>query len=331
MTHQEFDLYLNKTWMDKEVNVISSNDYLTATKQISAPSVKDKVGIVVAKGTIYNGSRTPGEIGGDSTAKLLKQAREDDKIKAIVLRVDSPGGSAFASEVIRNEIEAIRESGKPIIVSMSSMAASGGYWISASTDEIWAAPTTITGSIGIFGMLTTFENSLAELGINTDGVGTTELAGFSPNRALNPLMGQVIQTSVEHGYDQFISLVAKERDMTKEQVDSIAQGRVWSGKKAFELGLVDKLGYYQDAIDSAAEHAELTDYDVTFVTKPLTPYQLFVNNLFNAYAPSVEIAPSKASNDMMSMFKRIMTETETWTQLNDPVGMYLYCYECDVN
>ena len=331
MTHQDFDTYINSEWVSEEPAFIVLKDYLTATKQPSMINTKDKVGIVVAKGTIYNGSRTPGEIGGDSTAKLLKQAREDDQIKAIVLRVDSPGGSAFASEVIRNEIEAIREAGKPIIVSMSSMAASGGYWISATSDEIWASPTTITGSIGIFGMLTTFEDSLDTLGITTDGVGTTELAGFSPTRALSPVMGQVIQTSVEHGYDQFISLVAKERKMTKAEVDNIAQGRVWSGKKAFELGLVDKLGYYQDAIDSAAQHAELTDYQVSFVTKKLTPYQILMNDLFSAYAPKIEVSNTKASNGMMSIINSIMNETKTWTQLNDPVGMYLYCYECDVN
>lgn len=333
MTHQEFDLYIDEQWLGQKSKTITLSDYLAATKQPTIDLSGDKVGIVIAKGTIYNGSRTAGEIGGDSTAKLLKQAREDDEIKAIVLRVDSPGGSAFASEVIRNEIEAIRQSGKPIIVSMSSMAASGGYWISASTDEIWASPTTITGSIGIFGMLTTFEDSLAEFGIKTDGVGTTEMAGFSVTRSLNPVMGEVIQTSIEHGYDQFIGLVAKERDMTKAEVDSIAQGRVWSGKKALELGLVDKLGSYQDAIDSAATHAELTDYQVKVIKKKLSPYEAFMNELFTShiatYAPKV--TSTHNSNSMMSVINKIMKETQTWTELNDPVGMYLYCYECDVH
>jgi protease-4 len=330
MTHQEFDLYIDEQWLGQKAKTISLNDYLAATKQPFLENNKDKVGIVVAKGTIYNGSKSSGEIGGDSTAKLLKQAREDDQVKAIVLRVDSPGGSAFASEVIRNEIEAIRLAGKPIVVSMSSMAASGGYWISASTDEIWASPTTITGSIGIFGMLTTFEDSLAEFGIKTDGVATTEMAGFSVTRALNPVMGEVIQTSVEHGYDQFISLVAKERNMSKADVDSIAQGRVWSGKKALELGLVDKLGSYQDAIDSAAERAGLTDFKTTVIKKKLSSYEILMNDLFAAYAPKITVSTNN-NNGMLSVLNRIMAETKTWTQLNDPVGMYLYCYECDVN
>jgi len=330
MTHQEFDLYIDEQWLGQKAKTISLNDYLAATKQPFLENNKDKVGIVVAKGTIYNGSKSSGEIGGDSTAKLLKQAREDDQVKAIVLRVDSPGGSAFASEVIRNEIEAIRLAGKPIVVSMSSMAASGGYWISASTDEIWASPTTITGSIGIFGMLTTFEDSLAEFGIKTDGVATTEMAGFSATRALNPVMGEVIQTSVEHGYDQFISLVAKERNMSKADVDSIAQGRVWSGKKALKLGLVDKLGSYQDAIDSAAERAGLTDFKTTVIKKKLSSYEILMNDLFAAYAPKITESANN-NNGMLSVLNRIMAETKTWTQLNDPVGMYLYCYECDVN
>lgn len=329
MTHQEFEQYVDNQWLNQKNKTINFNDYLSVTSQQFNPIELDKIGIVVAKGTIYNGTRTPGDIGGDSTAKLLKQAREDDQIKAIVLRVDSPGGSAFASEVIRNEIEAIKQAGKPIIVSMSSMAASGGYWISASTDEIWASPTTITGSIGIFGMLTTFEDTLTTLGVTTDGVGTTEMAGFSPTRALNPAMGQVIQTAIEHGYDQFIGLVAQERNMTKPEVDNIAQGRVWSGKKAFELGLVDKLGFYQDAIESAADHAGLSDYQVTVVKKQLTPYQVFINDLFATYAPQITV--NKNNSPMMDVFNSIMNETKTWAQLNDPVGMYLYCYECDIN
>lgn len=329
MTHQEFEQYLNKTWLDKKPEIIKFDQYLAANKQQAFSQAQDKIGVIVARGTIYNGSRSPGDIGGDSTAKLLKQARENDDIKAIVLRVDSPGGSAFASEVIRNEIQAIKQAGKPIIVSMSSLAASGGYWISASTDEIWASPTTITGSIGIFGMLTTFEDSLSAIGIETDGVGTTQMAGFSPARALNPAMGKVIQTAIEHGYEQFITLVANERNMTKDEVDNIAQGRVWSGKKAFELGLVDKLGSYQDAIDSAANHAEITDYQVVVVKKPLSPYEAFINDLFAAYAPKIETTTQ--DNGMLTIIKRIMGETKTWSELNDPVGMYLYCYECDVN
>jgi protease-4 len=179
-------------------------------------------------------------------------------------------------------------------------------------------------------MLTTFENSLAEFGIKTDGVATTEMAGFSATRALNPVMGEVIQTSVEHGYDQFISLVAKERNMTKAEVDSIAQGRVWSGKKAFELGLVDKLGSYQDAIDSAAERAGLTDFKTTVIKKKLSSYEILMNDLFAAYAPKITVSTNN-NNGMLNVLNRIMAETKTWTQLNDPVGMYLYCYECDVN
>jgi protease-4 len=230
MTHQEFDAYIEANTND--VKMLDYQKYVKALKQQPSLHNSDKIGVIVAKGTIYNGKRQAGEIGGDSTAALIKKAREDESIKAVVLRVDSPGGSAFASEVIRNELVELKKSGKPVVVSMSSLAASGGYWISASADEIWAVPTMITGSIGIFGMFLTFEDALSHIGIHTDGVGTTEMAGMSAMRSLDPKMHNIIQISVEQGYRQFLQLVSSERDMTVEEVDKIAQGRVWSGKTA---------------------------------------------------------------------------------------------------
>ncbi|MGP1782821.1 S49 family peptidase, partial [Shewanella frigidimarina] len=179
----------------------------------------DKVGIIVAKGNILNGSQPAGQIGGKSTSELLREARFDDSVKAVVLRVDSPGGSAFASEEIRQEVLAIKAANKPIIVSMGSYAASGGYWISASADYIYATPTTLTGSIGIFGMITTFEDSLASIGVYTDGVGTSEWAGFSVTKGLSPQIEAIIQRHIERGYQDFISLVASERDMSLDYVD----------------------------------------------------------------------------------------------------------------
>ncbi len=326
MTRQQFADYLENE-LKVEKDTVSMGSYMAninSVPELDLPA--DKIGVVVAQGAIYNGKRNPGEIGGDSTAKLLKQARLDDNIKAVVLRVDSPGGSAFASEIIRNEIEALKAAGKPVIASMSSVAASGGYWISASADEIWASENTITGSIGIFGMFMTFEDSLSYLGVNTDGVATTELAGISTTRKLDPQMAQIIQTSIESGYDQFINLVATERGMTTEAVDKIAQGRVWSGKKAKELGLVDQLGSYSDAIAAAATKAEVTDYEVTVIKKPLTPMEQFMSDMFSAYAPE----PAYTSNQsLVKVLKQIATEITKWTEFNDPAGAYIYCLECD--
>ncbi len=289
----------------------------------------DNVAVVVAKGTILNGSQDPGIIGGDSTARLLRDAREDDSIKAVVLRVDSPGGSAFASEIIRQEVELLKQAGKPVVASMGTYAASGGYWISASADKIYAAPTTITGSIGIYGLMMTFENALSKLGVYTDGVGTTEFAGFTPTRPISNGIAQIIQMNVNKGYQDFITLVADNRNMTTTEVDSIAQGRVWSGAKAKELGLVDELGGLEDAIVAAAELADMEDYGTVLIEKQLSPTDLFLKNVFgqaSAFLPEsvFELSPiEKAMTELKG-------ELESLTHLNDPKNIYTLCMSCDV-
>jgi protease-4 len=291
----------------------------------------DKVGVVVAKGSILNGTQKAGTVGGDSTAALLRKARLDDSVKSVVLYVDSPGGSAFASEIIRQEVENLKIAGKPVVAVMSTYAASGGYWISASADEIWAAPSTITGSIGIFGMFLTFENTLDYLGIHTDGIGTTEFSGMSVTRNLDPKLGQILQRGIEHGYDQFISLVATERDMTKEHVDGIAQGRVWIGEKARELGLVDKLGYLDDGVKAAAALANLEKYDTQYIAPALSKKELFWKEFFGQ--ASVIFAKAHfASSDsaLIGMIKQLTHEFEAVAKLNDPRGVYAYCIACEL-
>lgn len=327
-THQQLDEHLNQTF-GKKAHYVNFNQYLDAISQEFYQPSEDRVAIVVAKGTIYDGKRKPGEIGGQSTAALLKQARTDKSVKAVVIRVDSPGGSAFASELIRNEVDAIKAAGKPVVVSMSTMAASGGYWISSSADQIWAAPTTITGSIGIFGMFLTFEDSLKSLGLHTDGIATTEMNGLSPFRTLDPKMGDVIQLAIEHGYDQFISLVAKHRKMTKPQVDGIAQGRVWSGKKAKQLGLVDHLGFFDDAINAAAELAGLNEYDTKLIHTPLDPMEQFIQDLFKTYIKTDENEFDIRARSVQSLVNMVANEATKWSQMNDPAGVYIYCLECD--
>ena len=228
------------------------------------------VAVVVAKGEILDGTQPAGTIGGDSTARVLRRAREDDAVKAVVLRVDSPGGSAFASEIIRRECELVRKAGKPLVVSMGSVAASGGYWISTASDEIWAAPETITGSIGIFGMFPTIDKPLAKyLGVHADGVGTTRFSDvLRPDRPLDPAVADVVQQGIDHGYEEFLARVSQARKMTPEQVDKIARGRVWSGEDAKGIGLVDQLGGLDQAIESAAKRAKLEKgYRVWYVEK----------------------------------------------------------------
>jgi protease-4 len=312
---------------------INFNDYLFATSD-KFP-IKDanssKIAIIVAKGTILNGTQKPGSIGGDSTALLLKKARNNKNVKAVVLRVDSPGGSAYASEIIRLEVELLKKAGKPVVASMGTYAASGGYWISAPADKIIAAPTTITGSIGIFGLFMTFENTLDKLGIHTDGVGTTDLAGFGLTRPLSDGMGKIIQMNINRGYKDFISLVANNRSMTTEQVDAIAQGRVWSGIKAKEIGLVDELGDLNDAIMAAADLAKLQVYDTLLIEKELSPRDKFIKNLFgqaNALFPASAIT---SVGPIDGLIGRLKAELNHLNQLNDPQGVYTLCLACEIN
>jgi len=289
----------------------------------------DKVAIVVAKGTILNGTQAPGTIGGDSTAKLLRKARQNDKVKAVVLRVDSPGGSAYASEIIRREIELLKASGKPVVASMGSYAASGGYWISASANKIMASPTTITGSIGIFGLMMTFEKSLDKLGIHTDGVGTTDIAGYSLTRPLTDGMAEIFQLNIDRGYKDFISLVADSRNMTLEQIDEIAQGRVWSGARAKDLGLVDELGDLDDAVNAAATIAGLERYDTLLIEKELTPQEIFLQNLLGNTLALIGSEPVAGTGPVDRFIATMRTELTRLNQFNDPQGIYSFCLTCE--
>ncbi|MCH2055859.1 MAG: signal peptide peptidase SppA [Thalassotalea sp.] len=338
---QELIELVGKNTSGESFSQINYKNYLKATSSaLTEYSDDDKVAIVVAKGVILNGTQKPGTIGGESTAYLLRQARFNDDVKAVVLRVDSPGGSAFASEVIRQEIELIQAAGKPVVASMGTMAASGGYWISASADKIIASPTTITGSIGIFGMLMTLENTLGDLGIYTDGVGTTDFSGFSVTRPLSDGMSQLMQLSINRGYQDFLELVAEGRNMTVQQVDKVAQGRVWSGSKAKELGLVDELGSLDKAIEVAAELAQLETYDSLLIEKKQSPTHEFWQGLLDS---SISLLAPKALDDSLDnieiktqgpiaqLLGHIKTQLKTLDNFNDPKGIYSFCLTCEIN
>jgi len=323
----------------KTFKQVSFREYLSLVKspmEFDNP-MSEKVAVVVAKGTIVDGERRAGEIGGDSTAALLRKARLDDKVKAVVLRIDSGGGSMFASEVIRAEVLALKAAGKPVIASMSSVAASGGYWIASAANEIWAAPSTITGSIGVFGTFMTFEKTLSKIGVYSDGVATTEMAGFSITRPLDEKMGQVIQMSVEEAYGRFLNVVAQARNMTPEQVDNIAQGRVWIASQAKELGLVDKLGNKQDAIEAAAKLARIKYYDVKTIKQDLSPQEKMLKNfLANASVKSMLGLQTQKTSvlatqaNLQSVINQLSTEVENLKDYNDPQGVYARCLVCNV-
>ena len=280
---------IGKDEEEKSFAQISSSDYFKLTKKDEDKNrSKNKIAVVVAVGSIVNGSQPAGMIGGDSTARLIREAHEDEDVKAIVLRVDSGGGSAFASEVIREEILLAKNKDLKVIASMSNVAASGGYWISANADEIWASHDTITGSIGIFGFIPTIEKTLDKIGIHTDGVSTTKTGGgIDPYRSINPILARAIQSEIEYGYQRFIELVAEGRNITPEEVDSIAQGRVWVGETALKIGLVDNLGNLEDAIKRAAELAEIEDFKTFYPSKPMEWTDKIISQLLSVINSSL--------------------------------------------
>lgn len=310
---------------DGDFHRVTHQNYLALTEATDAIHTQ-AVGVLVAQGVIADGDVVGDGIGGDSFSELVRKARRDDSIKAVVLRVDSGGGSAFASEQIRQELMLLKQSGKPLVVSMGSSAASGGYWIAANADEIWATPTTITGSIGIFGAFPTIDRSLAKLGISTDGIGTTEVAGgLRVDRPLNPVVKRALQSGIEHGYQQFLSIVADGRDMLPEQVDKIAQGRVWTGEDARQLGLVDQLGGLEDAIESAANLAGMTEYRRQWVSPTLPPLQALVNHLLEQAGLSALLGEKAV---MAAWWSPVSSLVRDFLKMRDPNGMYAYCTEC---
>lgn len=317
-----------------DYNAIEVGRYLNHERRLESLQTEpmgNKIGLIIAKGAIFDGEQPAGRVGSDTLSELFIQAREDDQIKAVVLRVDSPGGSAFASEVIRQEILLTKQQGKPVVVSMGSVAASGGYWIAMGADEVLASPTTITGSIGVFGIIPTFEDSLDALGIQSDGVGTTALSDFYQlNRPMSPQAKQVVQAGVDHVYDRFLTIVAEARESTTDQVHQVAQGRVWTGAKALELGLIDELGGLKQAIESAAELAELDVYDVEEVRRPLDFREQLLQEIANGQVGALVSAVPKnwLPSSLVSHFYGISKKIEVMAQFNDPRGMYLNCFEC---
>jgi protease-4 len=312
-------------------NAIGMSQYLAAarSKHVLKSKSDARVGIVVASGEILDGHQPPGTIGGESTADLLRQARYDTTVKAVVLRVDSPGGSMFASEQILREVQALRKAGKPVVVSMSTYAASGGYYISAAANQIFASPTTLTGSIGVFSVVPTFQHTLEKLGVKVDGIGTTPLAGdMRMERTLGPAARQILQTSVEHAYAEFLTRVGEGRKKSVTEVDKIAQGRVWAGVDAQRIGLVDTLGGLKDASDAAAKLAEMgSEYEAEYIESEMT---LREELLMQLRSESLQMARMMGLIAPRSELDRaldpVLEQARSIARLNDPRGLYAYCW-----
>ncbi|MGB9096429.1 signal peptide peptidase SppA [Erwinia sp.] len=292
-------------------------------------STEGNIAVILANGAIMDGEETAGSVGGDTTAMEIREARLDPKIKAIVFRVNSPGGSVTASETIREELAAAKEAGKPVVVSMGGMAASGGYWVSTPANYIIASPSTLTGSIGIFGVINTVENTLDSIGVHTDGVSTSPLADISTTKALPPEVQQMMQMSIENGYKNFLGLVAKSRNKTPEQIDQIAQGHVWTGTDAKANGLVDAMGDFDDAVAKAAELAKLKDARLNwYQDAPNFMDLLFSQMDVSARAALPETLKAYLPAPMVDVMASMRNQPGLFDNLNDPQNRYAMCLTC---
>ncbi|KFC82350.1 signal peptide peptidase SppA [Buttiauxella agrestis] len=310
---------------NKDFSYTSMYDYV-----VKKPAdTGDAIAVIIANGAIMDGEETPGQVGGDTTAMQIREARLDPKVKAIVLRVNSPGGSVTASEVIRDELEAARAAGKPLVVSMGGMAASGGYWISTPANYIVASPNTLTGSIGIFGVINTVENSLDSIGVHTDGVATSPLADVAVTKSLPPEVQQMMQLTIENGYKRFVNLVADSRKKTPEQIDAIAQGHVWTGQDAKANGLVDSLGDFDDAVAKAAELAKLKTWHLDFWQDDPS----FIDMVFDSMSGSVRAMLPQALQaylpaPLADAALAVKAQNDKFGTMNDPQNRYAFCLTC---
>ena len=310
-------------------NQIHHEAYLAATDRSNGSN--NEIAVITAQGEIVMGEGPASVTAADTVVNYIRSARNNSLTKAILLRVDSPGGSAFASELIRQELVNAQNQGIKVIASFGPVAASGGYWISATADEIWAAPSTITGSIGIFGVIPTYEGTLAKIGVAADGVGTSELAGaFDVTRPLNDLTKDIIQQSIEAGYGEFMELVATGRNMTVEDVDRIGQGRVWLGQTAKDLGLVDHLGGFDDALAAAARAAGIEgDFEPVFYREAPDPFDQFLSDFLNSTI-GLDNTYRVPESPALKLMGQAQSDLEFLGRLNDPTGRYLICFECKV-
>ncbi|MDO4431052.1 MAG: signal peptide peptidase SppA [Lonepinella koalarum] len=343
-THLETDKKLTALFgedKEKGFKFVDFDTYLAALPDRILARSPNKIAVVNVEGTIVDGESIEEEVGGDTVARLLRQAYDDNEVKGVVLRVNSPGGSAFASEIIRQEVDNLQQSGKPVVVSMGGMAASGGYWISSTSDYIVADKNTITGSIGIFAMFPTFEKSLKKIGVSADGVSTSKMAENNVFSALSPELSQIYQLEIEQGYDQFLSLVAKGRNISKVQADKLAQGQIWLGEEAYANGLVDELGDFDSAVNKVIElintklpqeqQIQAEDFAIEWIEEADDNFWGSVlKDLRKQSLVGSDVLKSAVVNwlGFPQDVQQVKVQLGLLNRFNDPKGQYLYCLNC---
>ena len=301
---------------------ISIYEYLSLVDE-EQNSSENKIAIVNVEGTIVTGEASYNVAGSDTIVKNIRNAIKDTSVKALVLRVNSPGGDVWASELITNALDEFKSSGRPIVTSMGDIAASGGVWVTTLSDEIWAKNETITGSIGVYGIIPTLDGIYEWAGIQVDGVTSTKAGEWDERLPMPEYVTKAIQAGIDHTYNKFVSKVAENRMVPDKEILSIAGGRIWSGEKALQLGLVDKIGDLDDAVESAASFANLDDYMVVSYSKEMDPFDLFINELLNSFGSKIN------AGSEIKMLAKIIDSNYKFIDLDKKINTAIYCFECE--
>lgn len=323
LRHWFFEEYPNE---DDDANKlpdsISIYDYL-ATVDVKESDSKNKIAVIHVEGSITTGESSFGTAGSDTIVENIRKAIKDKSVKALVLRVNSPGGGVYASELITNSLDEFKDTGRPIVSSMGDIAASGGVWVTTLSDEIWAKNETLTGSIGVYGILPTFENLYDWAGVQVDGTSSTEAAAWDPRSSMPESVTNAIQASVDNIYEKFVNKVSDNRVMEYEEVHAISKGRIWSGEKAFKLGLVDKIGNLDDAINAASKLANIDDYKVIRYFKDMDPFEVFISELIGNLDTKIEIGENSKK------ILNFLNEGYKFIEEDKNISMVSYCFECE--
>ena len=323
LRHWLFDEYPNK---DNDVNKlpdsISIYDYLSTIESEENDS-KNKIAVINIEGAISTGESMYGIAGSDTIVKNIRKAIKDDDVKALVLQVNSPGGGVYPSELITNALNEFKDTNRPIVSSMGDIAASGGVWVTTLSDEIWAKEETLTGSIGVYGVLTTIENLYDWAGVQVDGVSSTDAANWDNRFEMPENVTRGIQATVDDIYDKFVNKVSANRNMRYEEVHAIAKGRIWSGKKALQLGLIDKIGDLDDAIESASAMADIDNYKVVRYFKELDPFEIFINEFLDNL--DIEFNLGTKSKQVLNL----LNNQYDFINEDKDVDMISFCFECE--
>jgi protease-4 len=327
-TSEEFRQWFFEEFPNSENDInklpdsISIYDYLSTIESEQNDS-KNKIAVVNIEGSITTGESSYGIAGSETIVKNVRKAIKDNSVKALVIRVNSPGGGVYASELITNSLKEFKETGRPIVSSMGDVAASGGVWVTTLSDEIWAKKETLTGSIGVYGLLTTIEGLYDWAGVQVDGVSSTEAAQWDNRSNMPENVTKAIQASIDNTYEKFVTKVSENRDMRYEEVHAVAKGRIWSGEKASQLGLVDNIGDLDDAISSASSLANLKDYKVITYVKELEPFEVFISELLDNL--DVKINLNQKTKSVINFF----SDQYNFIDSDKDINIISYCFECE--